>query len=156
MVRGWMPDVEAALAEQVPAPRAARLALRWANGFPTNYRNVSDAAEAAADILRLSALEDENSRSVRLFPVQPGQDRQLKIYKLNGALPLSDAVPVLENFGFRVIGELPTRLRDDADPFVHDFIVETEATTEPKGAAVLEGRSRPCWRARRRMTRSTA
>ncbi len=37
MVRGWMPDVEAALAEQVPAPRAARLALRWANGFPTNY-----------------------------------------------------------------------------------------------------------------------
>ena len=139
MVRGWMPDVEAALAEQVPAPRAARLALRWANGFPTNYRNVSDAAEAAADILRLSALEDENSRSVRLFPVQPGQDRQLKIYKLNGALPLSDAVPVMENFGFRVIGELPTRLRDDADPFVHDFIVETEATTEPKGAAVLEG-----------------
>ena len=139
MVRGWMPDVEAALAEQVPAPRAARLALRWANGFPTNYRNVSDAAEAAADILRLSSLENESSRSVRLFPVQPGQDRQLKIYKLNGALPLSDAVPVLENFGFRVIGELPTRLRDEADPFVHDFIVETEATTEPKGAAVLEG-----------------
>ncbi|GAM00357.1 putative NAD-specific glutamate dehydrogenase [Sphingomonas parapaucimobilis NBRC 15100] len=139
MVRGWMPDVEAALAEQVPAPRAARLALRWANGFPTNYRNVSDASEAAADILRLASLENESSRSVRLFPVQPGQDRQLKIYKLNGALPLSDAVPVMENFGFRVIGELPTRLRDDADPFVHDFIVETEATTEPKGAAVLEG-----------------
>ncbi len=66
MVRGWMPDVEAALAEQVPAPRAARLALRWANGFPTNYRNVSDAAEAAADILRLSSLENESSRSVRL------------------------------------------------------------------------------------------
>ncbi len=80
------------------------------------------------------------NRAVRSASSGPaGQDRQLKIYKLNGALPLSDAVPVMENFGFRVIGELPTRLRDDADPFVHDFIVETEATTEPKGAAVLEG-----------------
>ena len=46
-------DVEAALAEQVPAARAARLALRWAQAFPPNYRNVSSPAEAAQDILRL-------------------------------------------------------------------------------------------------------
>ena len=147
MVRGWEPEVEAALAEQVPAPRAARLALRWAGSFPQNYRNVSSPAEAAADVLRLSAL-DEAGRGVRLIPGQPGEDRQLKIYKLGGALALSDAVPVLENFGFRVIGELPTRLRDAGDPFVHDFVVEAaaEADAEPavlEGAiaAVLEGRA---------------
>ncbi len=146
MVRGWVPDVEAALAEQVPAARAARLALRWAAAFPQNYRNVSSAAEAAADIVRLSALEDEHGRAVRILLSQPGEDRQLKIYKLGGALALSDAVPVLENFGFRVIGELPTRLREAGDAFVHDFVVAggTEGDNpvlEAAIAAVLEGKA---------------
>ena len=139
MVRGWMSDVEAALAEQVPAQRAARLALRWANTFPANYRNVSSPAEAAQDILRVAGLESADDRSVRIFPVVAGEDRQLKIYKLHGALALSDAVPVLENFGFRVIGELPTRLQDEADTFVHDFVVETDANDDANDAAVLEG-----------------
>ncbi len=147
MVRGWVPDVEAALAESVPAPRAARLALRWADAFPQNYRNVHDAADAAADVLRLAALETPEARGVRIPAAVAGEDRQLKIYRLGGALALSDAVPVLENFGFRVIGELPTRLKEPSDPFVHDFIVEgghdagDPAVLEGAIAAVLEGQA---------------
>lgn len=139
MVRGWVSDVEAALVETLPPPRAARLALRWAAAFPQNYRNLSTPAEAADDIQRLAALDDSSSRRVRLIPSKPGEDRQLKIYKLGGALPLSDAVPVLENFGFRVIGELPTRLRDDADPFVHDFVLEANDAAASANAPTLEG-----------------
>ncbi len=147
MVRGWVSDVEAALVETLPSPRAARLALRWAAAFPQNYRNLSSPAEAAEDIQRLAALDGPGARGVRLIPSAPGEDRQLKIYKLGGALPLSDAVPVLENFGFRVIGELPTRLQEDSDPFVHDFVLEANdavaqadaATLERAIAAVLEG-----------------
>ena len=45
---------------------------------------------------------------------------------------------MLENFGFRVIGELPTRLQDDTDTFVHDFVVETDANGDANDAAVLE------------------
>ncbi|HVF94859.1 MAG TPA: NAD-glutamate dehydrogenase domain-containing protein, partial [Sphingomonas sp.] len=138
MVRGWVPDVEAALAETVSTQRAARLALRWAGTFPQNYRNVSTAEEAAADILRIAGLDSPENRAVRLFPAVPGEDRRLKIYKL-GALALSDAVPVLENFGFRVIGELPTRLRDETDAFVHDFVVEVAAGADGGDVAVLEG-----------------
>jgi glutamate dehydrogenase len=146
MVRGWQPDVEASLAEQVGPARAARLALRWADAFPQNYRNISAAAEAAADVQRLSVLEGPGDRQVRLLP-STGGEQHLKIYKLGGALPLSDAVPVLENFGFRVIGELPTRLKDSGDAFVHDFQVEVATTAadpqvlERAIAAVLEGRA---------------
>ncbi|RZM05890.1 MAG: glutamate dehydrogenase, partial [Sphingomonas sp.] len=101
----------------------------------------------AEDIQRLAALDGPGARGVRLISSAPGEDRQLKIYKLGGALPLSDAVPVLENFGFRVIGELPTRLQEDSDPFVHDFVLEANdavaqadaATLERAIAAVLEG-----------------
>ncbi|MFS0773430.1 NAD-glutamate dehydrogenase domain-containing protein [Sphingomonas sp. 1P08PE] len=148
MVRGWVPDVEAALAEIVPAQRAARLALRWADAFPPNYRNVSTAGEAAADVLRLAALDTDEGRGVRILPAPEGEDRQLKVYKLGGALALSDAVPVLENFGFRVIGELPTRLREASGAFVHDFVVDAVAAQDGDPAilegaitAVLEGRA---------------
>ncbi|WP_374943148.1 NAD-glutamate dehydrogenase domain-containing protein [Sphingomonas sp.] len=137
MVRGWVPDVEAALADHVPAARAARLALRWAAAFPTNYRNLNTAGEAAADIARLAGLENDAGRSVRLFPARSGEDRRLKIYKLGGALALSDAVPVMENFGFRVIGELPTRLSGEGEAFVHEFAVEGGG--EGGDPAVLEG-----------------
>ncbi len=139
MVRGWVSDVEAALVETLPPPRAARLALKWAAAFPQNYRNLSTPAEAAEDIQRIAALADPEARGVRLVPGEAGADPQLKIYKLGGALPLSDAVPVLENFGFRVIGELPTRLRDDSVPFVHDFVLEANAAAQQSDAPVLEG-----------------
>ena len=149
MVRGWVPEVEAALTELVPPARAARLALRWAGAFPQNYRNVTSAQEAALDVLRLGQLDSPEDRGVRLLPqaedARPGEDRQLKIYKTGGALALSDAVPVLENFGFRVIGELPTRLREVGDAFVHDFVVSSfgaiadPAVLEEAIAAVLQG-----------------
>ncbi|OYY69105.1 NAD-glutamate dehydrogenase [Sphingomonas sp. 28-63-12] len=121
MVRGWVPAVEAALAEHLEPTRAARLALRHAACFPAGYRAVNPAAEAAQDIVRLSALNDSGDRSVRLYPTDTGP--RLKIYRLGGALALSDAVPVLENFGFRVIEEVPTALTDEAKGYVHDFSI---------------------------------
>ena len=138
MVRGWVVEVESALGEKVPAPRAARLALKWAGAFPPNYRNVSTPDEAADDILRLGALDDAGDRQVLLYPTVAGEDHRLKIYKLGGALALSDAVPVLENFGFRVIGELPTRLKEADNAFVHDFVVEAADAAFDHQPQVLE------------------
>ena len=145
MVRGWTPAVEAALSAQVGPARAARLALKHAACFPQGFRNASTAEEAAADVLRLSTL-GSGTRSVRLSVTQ-GATR-LKIYRQGGPLALSDAVPVLENFGFRVIEEIPTALTDDARSYLHEFLVEagTPMTGDPQIleqaiAAVLEGRA---------------
>jgi glutamate dehydrogenase len=139
MVRGWERDVEAALADRIAPARAARLALRWAAAFPPNYRNVSTAEEAAEDVLRIADLSGPEDRAVHLYPPADGDDQRLKIYKSNGALALSEAVPVLENFGYRVIGELPTRLREDSDAFVHDFIVQPQGDVSQIDRHVLEG-----------------
>jgi glutamate dehydrogenase len=139
MVRGWERDVEAALAERIAPARAARLAIRWAGAFPPNYRNLSSAEEAAEDVLRVSELDDADDRAVQIYPPAPGADHRLKIYKSHGALSLSEAVPVLENFGYRVIGELPTRLREDSDSFVHDFIVQPQGDVANIDREVLEG-----------------
>ncbi|OJU22848.1 MAG: glutamate dehydrogenase [Sphingomonas sp. 66-10] len=139
MVRGWVRDVEAALVERVPVARAARLALRWAAAFPPNYRTGSTPEEAADDVLRLAELDGPADRQVLLYPAGAGAERRLKIYKAGGPLALSDAVPVLENFGFRVIGELPTRMREESDGHIHDFALDTTAVTDAIAKEVLEG-----------------
>ncbi|MEG3180907.1 NAD-glutamate dehydrogenase domain-containing protein [Sphingomonas sp. LT1P40] len=145
MVRGWLPAVESALAESGLAPtRAARLALRYAAAFPFGYRNSSTPEEAARDIVRIAGLGDTDARSVRIF--DSGDSLRIKLYRLGGPLPLSDAVPVFENFGFRVIEEIPTVLPGDPAAYIHDFEVTLTgklkgevAVVEDAIAAVLEG-----------------
>ena len=127
MVRGWAPAVEAELVKRVGGGRATRLALTYLPGFPEDYRVRASAHETSADILRLAALEDAEDRDVRLFrdPLdRPGQLR-MKLYREGGLVPLSEAVPVLENFGFQVIEERPTALGDDSRlGHIHDFKLE--------------------------------
>ncbi|MEZ0497713.1 NAD-glutamate dehydrogenase [Sphingomonas sp. IW22] len=126
MMRGWPVAVEAALTEAVGSSRATRLALRYAGAFPVNYRNASTPEEAARDVVRIAELEGPDDRQVRILPDENPDDGRfrIKIYRQGGALPLSDAVPVLENFGFRVIAELPTLLDGDEQVVIHDFYVE--------------------------------
>jgi glutamate dehydrogenase len=147
MVRGWLPAVEAALGEQA-GQGATRLALRFANAFPQTYRTTASPEEAARDILRIATLKSDSDRSVRICPVagKPGEYR-IKLYRMGGALALSEAVPVFENFGFRVIDEVPTTLTNGS--VIHDFEVTSAGgartlrdeprLVEDAIAAVLEG-----------------
>ncbi|PKP72520.1 MAG: glutamate dehydrogenase, partial [Alphaproteobacteria bacterium HGW-Alphaproteobacteria-6] len=108
MVRGWQPEVEAALARHMgvgDAGRAAALTARFAPLMPANYRNLYAPEEAAHDILRLRDLDADRPRSVRLAKKSlNGDDRlRLKVYSAVGPLPLSAMVPALEHFGFEVL-----------------------------------------------------
>ena len=125
MVRGWAPAVEAELIAQAGAPRATRLALTYIGAFPDSYRSRSAPEDSAADILKLCALADDSDRDVRISRVASDSPRQLRLktYRKGGLIPLSEAVPVLENFGFRVLEELPTELAGGIG-YIHDFHVE--------------------------------
>jgi glutamate dehydrogenase len=125
MVRGWAPAVEAELINASNAPRATRLALTYINSFPDGYRARTAPEEGAADILRLAELRDENDRSVRItrHDHDPAHQLRLKTYRRGGLIPLSEVVPVLENFGFRVLEEFPTAL-SGGHGYIHDFRVE--------------------------------
>jgi glutamate dehydrogenase len=126
MVRGWAPAVEAELIAAAGAPRATRLAFTYLPAFSDGYRSRTGPEDAAADIVRLSDLRDDADRGVRIWRSEldpPGQLR-LKTYRLGGLIPLSEAVPVLENFGFQVLEEIPTSLGGGTLGFIHDFRVE--------------------------------
>lgn len=137
MLRGWNDAVEAALGETEDEARAAALALRYAPGFPTYYRSQYGAGEAARDIQRLRGLGDGKDaavtlRDARLYRAdKDGADRlRLKVYQHAGSLPLSDAVPALENFGFRVLSEVPTELAGEPGDTIHDFTLGLPAGCE--------------------------
>ncbi|MBO9378272.1 glutamate dehydrogenase [Sphingomonas histidinilytica] len=155
MLRGWEPAVEAQLAEMDAGNRAVRLTLDYAAAFPIAYRTHSTPAEAATDILRLNALGGSAARGCRLYREEHDPDHRLrlKIYRRGALIPLSEAVPVLENFGFRVIEEIPTPLDGGAIGYIHEFkldlpdadtanrLIEHSAVAEESIAATLEGRA---------------
>ncbi len=143
MLRGWGEGVERHLAKSEDPARAMAIAARFAGAFPANYRLLYGTAEAAIDIRRIRALsartsgdDDAALRDVRLYHLDSdaADNLRLKVYQSSGALPLSDAVPALENFGFRVITEIPTELDDGALGSIHDF---TLALPEGDEAAPL-------------------
>jgi glutamate dehydrogenase len=123
MVRGWQPSVEEALIGRVGAGRATRLTLTYAGTFPELYRSLTSPLEAAEDIIRISRLENEEERDARFFRDKQGRLR-LKIYRRGGLIPLSEAVPVLENFGFRVLAEIPIELEGEAKAHIHDCLLD--------------------------------
>lgn len=125
MLRGWGEAVERHLAEHEDPARAVAIAARYADAFPQSYRTNYGPAEAAVDILRLRALslDDTKHRDARLYHLEgdPLNNLRMKIYQQEGAMPLSDVVPALENFGFHVLTEMPTTLDDGKLGTVHDF-----------------------------------
>ena len=147
LVRGWDEALEVELAARVGHTRAARIALTQARIFSTSYRAQFSASEAADDILRLTELTAPGEHNVHLYrrtEDAPGQLR-LKIYHLETIIPLSNAVPVLENFGFRVIEEYPFDVDTNRRGWIHDFLIELPASADVDTAA-LETRVGPALR----------
>ncbi|GAA4048054.1 NAD-glutamate dehydrogenase [Parerythrobacter jejuensis] len=156
MLRGWNEAVESELSNIVETGRAAALASRFAGAFPPSYRTDYGAREAAIDIDRIRLLSkhigdddhaaEADARDARLYNLASDAENalRLKIYQHEGGLSLSDAVPALENFGFRVLTEIPSPLADGALGTVHDFLL---AVPEGNAKAAILERAEPIERA---------
>jgi glutamate dehydrogenase len=132
MVRGWAPAVESELIAAVGPGRATRLSLTYLPAMPEGYRARTEPLDAAADILRICGLDDDHDRDARLYRSEHAAANQLhlKTYRLNGLIPLSEAVPVMENFGFRVLEELPTAVGGGEIAYIHDFLLQLPETSD--------------------------
>jgi glutamate dehydrogenase len=139
-VRGWVPALEARLAERVAPGRAARLALTYGTAFPAGYRVRCTPEEAAEDVLRLATLSSGDARGARLYrlPSDGRRRLRLRIYRTSELVALSDVVPMLENFGFRVLEEFAFSLENGAHGNIHDLTLELAPGLD--GDALLERR----------------
>lgn len=141
LLKGWNEAVEAHLAKEDDSSRVPVIALKYAGAFPAGYRARYGTSEAALDIVQMRSIaisNDPSAQSCRLYTLahDPVGDIRLKIYHMAGTMLLSDAVPALENFGFRVLAKMPTRLDDGKLGTIHEFTIELPAGTDKE--ALLE------------------
>ncbi len=139
LLRGWTEAVEAELATLEEPSRAAGLAMRFADHFPTAFRGRWGPREAALDIDRLHNLgasieSEEVVRGARMYFCEREAEGclRLKLYQSEGSLPLSEGVPALEDFGFYVRSEMPTVLDDGRLGTIHDFLLDLKPGADSK------------------------
>ncbi|MBN9316596.1 MAG: NAD-glutamate dehydrogenase [Devosia sp.] len=134
-------DLEQGVAERIrtfadrlvaAAPDAADIA-DFIDAFSADYQAVHTAAESLEDIAVIRLLPDERAIALRLGAREgrPGS-MGLKVYHRGSPIALSDRVPMLENFGFRVIDEdtFTVTPRHGAETYLHEMLLETDHTIE--------------------------
>jgi glutamate dehydrogenase len=110
---------------------AAGLALvaRYRHTFPLAYQEDVPPEEVLEDLRDLEALRQQ-PRTLQLSLHRPAAQRpqrvHLKIVRLADPVPISDVLPMLENFGLRVISEHPYELSwpEGGAAWMQDFELE--------------------------------
>jgi glutamate dehydrogenase len=123
----WMDDFRECMIEYFGEIRGNEL-IRKYKYFPASYReNYTFVQYAIADIEYIEKLSDTNPLEMSCYvPDLAFPDRlSVKLYQMDETIPLSDALPMLENMGLRVIGENPHEIVLDHGRvvWVNDFNV---------------------------------
>jgi glutamate dehydrogenase len=104
------------------------LATRYARLFPPNYRVEVEAAQALDDIADLEALAQRPAVPQINLRNQGGRNPglRLRILQAGDPISISDILPMLENFGLRVVAEHPYQVQTGTMLVsIQDFELET-------------------------------
>jgi glutamate dehydrogenase len=115
----WQDGLQAALYAAWPPEEAARLMYRHGARFPAAYQSEVGPADALSDIAALEALAaDPAQPQLRLWrPAGAPRARvHLRVARSGGPAPIAELLPVLENFGLRMLAERPWRIAPLGDP----------------------------------------
>ncbi|TRW49730.1 NAD-glutamate dehydrogenase [Aliidiomarina halalkaliphila] len=127
--RTWEDNLERLLVTGKGEARARELVRRYADGFSRAYKEDILPSVAIADIEQLEALDDDHRLGMLFYRAQEVQDDsnrvKLKLFHRDEPIHLSDVLPMLENFGLRVINESPYQIKtNDGHVFwVLDFFM---------------------------------
>jgi glutamate dehydrogenase len=125
----WQDRVREVLIDRLGEAKGLALAGRYRHAFPLAYEEDVTPAEVLEDLGDLETLR-QTPKALKLNLYRPaGQVLQrvhLKIVKLGEPVPISDVLPMLENFGLRVISERPYELKwpEGGAAWIQDFELE--------------------------------
>ncbi|TCZ88407.1 NAD-glutamate dehydrogenase domain-containing protein [Lysobacter sp. N42] len=126
IVRNWADDLRDALIARHGEERGLSLANAYGRALPAGYIENVSAEVAADDVEHLAALDGPGALRLSLYRSHHGEGGlRFKFYREGDDIPLSDALPMMENMGLRVIAEHPYRIEAAGRVlFVQDFEVE--------------------------------
>ena len=110
----WEDKLSAALLEVYGESKGKALRQRYMRAFPPSYKEAMLPSNAVVDIDRMEALSDDNTLEMLFYqPQEEESDSKLvrmNLFHKDEMIHLSDVLPILENFGLRVIGEVPYKV----------------------------------------------
>ncbi|MBY4677995.1 NAD-glutamate dehydrogenase [Marinobacterium arenosum] len=122
--RGWSDDLYDALVESAGEERGIRLYNNYGSAFSASYRASFNASSAVVDIQHMEKLSEARPIELSFYRALEKSTELIsfKLFHLATPLPLSDVLPVLENFGLRVIDEYTYPVQHArATLWIHDF-----------------------------------
>jgi len=127
IVRNWRDDLRDLLVERHGEQQGLALASGYGRALPAGYIEDVSVAIAADDVEHLAALTGPDDLRLSLSRVRPGTGGlRFKFYRQDDDIALSDALPMMENMGLRVVSEHPYRLYAHSSlMYIQDFEVET-------------------------------
>ncbi len=123
--RRWEDELQALLLEREGEERGNLLFGRYGLAFPAGYREDHPARSALVDLETIDALGAPPALAMNLyrpFAAEPGTLR-FRLFRAGAPVALSDALPILENLGVRVIDDRPYHVQpaDGRTVWVVDF-----------------------------------
>ena len=121
----WRDDLYQALLTYYGEARGNRLNKAYADAFSAAYREDTQARAAAHDVDRLERLAEGRDLEILLYRPLEAEEAvvRLRLFHRGGSITLSDALPLLENMGVRVLDERPYEVNatDREVAYIHDF-----------------------------------
>ena len=128
--RDWRDELSRVLVAAHGEAQGLEVFDLYADAFPASYRERNTAAAALADIAKIESVLAGGEIATDLYRPEDasGDWIRFRIYHPDAQLPLSDVLPVLENMGVRVIGEVAHRIQKkgaEREFWLHDFGMAT-------------------------------
>ncbi|XHO84271.1 NAD-glutamate dehydrogenase [Azospirillum sp. A29] len=141
--RAWTDQLRDALVEAHGEEAGTALNARYADAFPTSYREAFAAEAAVHDIERIEAAVQHGRLGVNLYqpPAAGPSELHVKIYREGGPVPLSDVLPMLEHMDLKVITDQPFDVTASgrlAPVWIQEFVLRTATGAPVDVAAVKE------------------
>jgi len=125
VTRSWTDDLYDALLDRCGEELGTRLFRRYGDGFPAAYREQYAARTAVFDVEKMEIFDGERDLAMTLYrPLEAAPTTlNFKLFRAGRPISLSEAMPMLENMGLKVVAEQPAEIERTGDDTVwmHDF-----------------------------------
>jgi glutamate dehydrogenase len=112
--KSWEDQLQAAIKDNHGEAKGKKLEKKYLNAFSSSYKECNLPTAALVDIEKLEKLGRDNGLDMLFYrPQEEGPDSKavkLKLFHSNEPIHLSAVLPMLENFGLRVIDESPYKV----------------------------------------------
>ena len=132
LVVTWSDRLRTQLIDKFGQDEGRRLFKAYGRIFPAGYQENTLPSEACSDVQYVNSMQAEGiNRTVDLYVPEDCEPDHLHfvIYTFDEPIPLSDALPVIENMGVRVLSEHPYKAELDSGRsfWIQDFYLRNQS-----------------------------